>query len=103
MTDIAVIILNWNGEKLLSEFLPSVIANTPDDIATVIVADNGSTDGSLQLLAERFPEVQVVRLDSNYGFAGGYNRAIQATRYRYTLLLNSDVMTPPGWLEPLHR
>lgn len=103
MTDIAVIILNWNGEKLLSEFLPSVIANTPDDIATVIVADNGSTDGSLQLLAERFPEVQVLRLDSNYGFAGGYNRAIQATRYRYTLLLNSDVMTPPGWLEPLHR
>lgn len=103
MTDIAVIILNWNGEKLLSEFLPSVIANTPADIATVIVADNGSTDGSLQLLADRFPDVEVLRLDSNYGFAGGYNRAIEATRYRYTLLLNSDVMTPPGWLEPLHR
>lgn len=103
MPDIAVIILNWNGEKLLGEFLPSVIANTPGDIATVIVADNGSTDGSLRLLAERFPKVQVLRLDRNYGFAGGYNRAIRATRYRYTLLLNSDVMTPPGWLGPLHR
>ncbi|MDE5634981.1 MAG: glycosyltransferase family 2 protein, partial [Muribaculaceae bacterium] len=103
MPDIAVIILNWNGEKLLGEFLPSVIANTPGDIATVIVADNGSTDGSLRLLAERFPRVQVLRLDRNYGFAGGYNRAIRATQYRYTLLLNSDVMTPPGWLGPLHR
>lgn len=103
MPPVAVIILNWNGEKLLREFLPSVIANTPRDIARVIVADNGSTDGSLELLASEFPDVEVLRFDTNHGFAGGYNRAIEATRYRYTLLLNSDVMTPPGWLEPLYR
>lgn len=101
--DIAVIILNWNGEKLLRQFLPSVIANTPADTARVIVADNGSTDGSLGLLAAEFPTVGVIAYDTNHGYAGGYNRAIADTRYRYTLLLNSDVMTPPGWLEPLRR
>ena len=102
MVPVAVIILNWNGAKLLSEFLPSVVANTPRDIARVIVADNGSTDNSLDLLARDFPDVEVIKLDRNYGFAGGYNRAIEATRYRYTLLLNSDVSTPPGWLRPLY-
>lgn len=103
MRPVAVIILNWNGERLLEEFLPSVIANTPADIADIIVADNGSTDGSVNLLVKDFPTVQVLQLDNNYGFAGGYNRAIEATRYQYTLLLNSDVMTPAGWLEPLYR
>lgn len=102
MADIAVIILNWNGERLLREFLPSVVENTPRDIATVIVADNGSTDGSVDLLEREFPDVEVLRFDENYGFAGGYNRAVEATRYRYTLLLNSDVMTPRGWIEPLY-
>ena len=88
---VAVIILNWNGEKMLSRFLPEIVKTTDPDIADVIVADNGSTDNSLQLLAERFPDVKVVRLDRNYGFAEGYNRAIAMTRYRYTVLLNSDV------------
>ncbi len=100
---IAVIILNWNGERLLPEFLPSVVANTPADIARVIVADNGSTDNSIEILKRDFPDIEVIQLDKNYGFAGGYNRAIEATRYRYTLLLNSDVETPEGWLEPLYR
>lgn len=100
---IAVIILNWNGERLLSEFLPSVVANTPANIARVIVADNGSTDNSIEILERDFPDVEVIQLDKNYGFAGGYNRAIEATRYRYTLLLNSDVETPEGWMEPLYR
>jgi len=103
VADIAVIILNWNGSSLLREFLPSVVANTPSDIATVIVADNGSTDDSLDVLEREFGGVEVLRFDRNYGFAGGYNRAVEATRYRYTLLLNSDVMTPPGWIEPLYR
>ena len=102
MEPIAVIILNWNGAKLLREFLPSVVANTPRDIARVIVADNGSTDDSLEVLEREFPGVEVLKLDRNYGFAGGYNRAIEATRYRYTLLLNSDVSTPEGWLRPLY-
>ena len=73
---VAVIILNWNGEKMLSRFLPEVVKTTDPDIADVIVADNGSTDNSLQLLAERFPDVKVVRLDRNYGFAEGYNLSL---------------------------
>jgi hypothetical protein len=98
---VAVIILNWNGEKLLREFLPSVVANTPTDIADIIVADNGSTDGSLNLLRNEFPEVSILPFTENLGFAGGYNRAIRETGYQYTLLLNSDVETPSGWLQPL--
>lgn len=101
MKKIAVIILNWNGAKLLCEFLPSVVANTDAGLADVIVADNGSTDESLAVLREEFPGVKVLAFDNNYGFAEGYNRAIAATRYPLTLLLNSDVEVPPGWLEPL--
>lgn len=101
MKEIAVIILNWNGEKLLREFLPSVVANTPSDLADVIVADNGSTDGSLDLLRNEFPSVKVLPFSENLGFAGGYNRALHETGYKYTLLLNSDVEVAPGYLEPL--
>ncbi len=100
---IAVIILNWNGEKLLTEFLPSVVATTPSDLADIIVADNGSTDSSAELLHRDFPQVQVLQFDQNYGFAEGYNRAIKATGYRYTILLNSDVATTSGWLTPLYE
>ncbi len=102
MKPVAVIILNWNGEKLLKEFLPSVTANTDPELADVIVADNGSTDGSLDLLKNDFPEVRTLRFDKNLGFAGGYNRALSETGYRYTVLLNSDVETPTGWLTPLY-
>lgn len=102
MKPVAVIILNWNSEKLLREFLPSVVANTDTSIADVIVADNGSTDGSRELLRKEFPQVKLLEFDENLGFAGGYNRALRETGYRYTLLLNSDVETPAGWLTPLH-
>lgn len=102
MKPVAVIILNWNGEKLLREFLPSVITNTDTAIADVIVADNGSTDSSTALLAREFPQVKVLAFKENLGFAGGYNRALRDTGYRYTVLLNSDVETPAGWLRPLH-
>lgn len=102
---VAVIILNWNGEKLLSQFLPSVVEHTPADIGDVIVVDNGSTDGSMDLLLRQFPEVEVLRFDENYGFAGGYNRAVAhyADRYEYAVLLNSDVAVKNDWLTPLHR
>lgn len=100
---VAVIILNWNGESLLKRFLPSVVENTPSDIADVIVADNGSTDGSLEWLATRYPDLRVLHFDENLGFAAGYNRAVEQTGYTYTLLLNSDVMTPEGWLRPLYQ
>lgn len=101
MKKVAVIILNWNGEKLLREFLPSVVANTPEELADVVVADNGSTDGSLELLRTQFPTVKVMAFPENYGFAEGYNRALAQTPNELTLLLNSDVATPPGWLPPL--
>ena len=98
----AVIILNWNGEKLLREFLPAVIANTNPELGKVIVADNGSDDGSLELLRTEFPEVEVWRFDKNYGFAEGYNKAIaMATGYEYSVLLNSDVAPAAGWLDAL--
>lgn len=99
---VAVIILNWNGEKLLAEFLPAVLANTNTSIADIIVADNGSTDGSLALLRTQFPTVKTITLDHNYGFAEGYNRAIKATMYPYTVLLNSDVAPAPGWIDNLY-
>ena len=99
---VAVIILNWNGVKLLREFLPSVIRHTNSDIADVIVADNGSSDDSLLVLEREFPEALVLPLDKNYGYAEGYNRAIRATHYEYTILLNSDVEVTPHWVEPLY-
>ena len=96
----AVVILNWNGERQLARFLPSVIRNTPPDV-TIVVADNGSTDRSLALLAERFPTVCTIQLDRNYGFAEGYNRALAEIDAEIAILLNSDVETPEGWCEPL--
>lgn len=101
MNKVAVIILNWNGEQLLREFLPSVIATTDPTIADVIVADNGSTDSSVELLRNEFPQVKVLEFTENYGFAEGYNRAIKETNYPYTILLNSDVATTQGWVNPL--
>lgn len=100
----AVVILNWNGAALLRRFLPSVIANTSPEEATVIVADNGSTDDSLQVLTGEFPGVEVIRFDRNHGFAQGYNLALEECRrqgYDFALLLNSDVEVPAGWLAPM--
>lgn len=102
MKKVAVIILNWNGSALLRRYLPTVLANTPSDLADVIVADNGSADDSRSVLRDDFPTVQVIAMDKNYGFAEGYNRAIATcAEYQYTVLLNSDVRTPERWLEPL--
>ncbi len=104
MKPVAVIILNWNGANLLRRYLPTVLAGTSADLADVIVADNGSTDDSRQVLEHEFPTVKTLYFDQNYGFAEGYNRAIaQAEGYRYAVLLNSDVRTPAGWLEPLYH
>lgn len=98
---IAVVILNWNGEKLLREFLPSVVKNTSPGLGRVIVADNGSTDGSQELLRTQFPEVDIISFDKNHGFAEGYNLALKQISEPYTVLLNSDAEVTPGWLEPL--
>ena len=96
---LSVVILNWNGKALMEEFLPSVIRNTPADIADIIVADNGSTDDSIEMLHQQFPSVKIIRLDKNYGFAEGYNRAINQIDSTYTVLLNSDVEVTPDWLD----
>ncbi len=98
---LSVIILNWNGEKLLKEFLPSVVENTRGPEVEVIVADNGSTDDSLKVMCEDFPNVKILAFDENLGFSGGYNRAISEVDSEFVVLLNSDVETPPGWWQPL--
>lgn len=99
----AVVILNWNGAELLKEYLPSVVAGTDADLATVIVADNGSTDGSRHVLETSFPNVRTLFFTKNYGYAEGYNKAIEALsgEFEYIVLLNSDVAVKPGWIAPL--
>ena len=98
---IAIVILNWNGEKLLSRFLPSVISNSRQENIAIIVADNGSTDQSIQLLHDHFPEVAILDLHTNHGFAKGYNEALSQIKADYYILLNSDVEVTPGWIEPM--
>ncbi len=98
--EVRVVILNWNGAEHLRRFLPSVVASVPEGVG-VVVADNGSDDDSLEVLAREFPEVERLALGRNYGFAGGYNRAFAALAADYLILLNSDVETPAGWVEPL--
>lgn len=98
---VAIVILNWNGEKLLSRFLPSVISNSRQEGVEVIIADNGSDDASVMLLRNHFPGITILELDSNYGFARGYNEALRHVKADYYILLNSDVEVTPGWIDPL--
>lgn len=99
---LAVIILNWNGRKLLEQFIPAASRYTSGPEVDLIVADNGSTDDSVAWLRDRHPEVRVLELGKNYGFAEGYNRAIRAlSDYTFTVLLNSDVEVTEGWWRPL--
>ena len=91
--------MNWNGAAMLRKYLPSVVAHTPE--AEVIVADNGSTDESPAVLKKEFPSVRTIVLDKNYGFAEGYNRAIEQVESEYVVLLNSDVEVTAHWLAPL--
>lgn len=101
MVKLSVIILNWNGKEVMKRFLPSVIANTVGEEVEVIVADNGSTDGSVDWLRTDYPDVRIIQLDENYGFAEGYNRAIAQVDSEFVLLLNSDVEVENGWWQPL--
>ncbi len=96
----AVVILNWNGVGHLERFLPSVVECTPASV-DIIVADNGSTDSSVEFVRSTFERVKVVELGSNYGFAEGYNRALAQLDYELVVLLNSDVEVVEGWCEPL--
>ena len=101
MLKAAVVILNWNTRALLERFLPEVLASVEAAPAKVYVADNGSGDGSVAMLRERFPAVGVIALDDNYGFTGGYNRALEGLEAEYFILMNSDIEVPRDWLAPL--
>ena len=96
----AVVILNWNGRQHLEQFLPSVVTNTPPQVR-IIVADNGSTDNSVAFLKQHYPTIEIIRLEYNYGFAEGYNRALEQVDTEFFILLNSDVEVTAGWVEPL--
>ena len=100
MDRVAIVILNWNGEKMLAKYLPTVLSYSRDE-ATVYVADNASTDDSLGLLQREFPECKLIVLDKNWGFAEGYNKALAQIDAEYYLLLNSDIEVTHHWLTPL--
>ena len=98
---VAIVILNWNGKNLLDQYLPSVIQNSQEEGVDIIVADNYSEDDSLAFLQENYPQVKILQLEENYGFAKGYNMALNEIEADYYILLNSDVEVTAGWINPL--
>ncbi len=100
---IAVVILNYNGAELLKKFLPTVIAHSPTNLAEIIVVDNASTDNSIDILKNEFPNIRLIQIATNLGFAGGYNEALKAIQADYYVLLNSDVEVTANWLEPMYE
>lgn len=101
MMKVSVVILNWNGKEMLERFLPSVCRFSSGDGVEVVVADNASDDGSADFVRANFPEVRLIVLDENYGFAEGYNRALKQVDAEYVVLLNSDVEVTENWLMPM--
>lgn len=99
---VAIVILNWNGRKVLEQFLPSVVRSSYPHYQ-VVLADNASTDDSCAWVAQQYPQVRIIAMEQNRGYAGGYNRALQDIAADYYVLLNSDVEVQPGWLEPMIR
>lgn len=99
MPKVSVIILNFNGQEYLSQFLPTLIRHTPD--AEIVVADNNSTDGSIKLLKTFANQLKIIKLEENHGYAGGYNEALSQVESEYYMLINSDVEVTENWLAPL--
>ncbi|MGB5382215.1 MAG: glycosyltransferase family 2 protein [Lutimonas sp.] len=97
---IAVVILNWNGEKLLEKFLPSIVLHSKDK-ANIYVADNASTDGSIEFLKRNYPRIKIVQNSSNGGYAKGYNDALKRIDEEIYALVNSDIEVTEGWLDPI--
>lgn len=97
---VAVVIVHWNRKSLLENFLPSVVASTYPNLE-IVLADNASDDGSVEYVQHHFPQVKVVRNDTNYGYAGGYNHALPHVEADYYILLNNDIEVPSGWIEPV--
>lgn len=98
---IAVVVLNWNGEALLQQFLPSVAAHSKG--ADLYVIDNGSTDGSVAFIQQNYPHIHIVQNTENFGFTGGYNTGLKNIEAEVFCLLNSDVKVTPNWLEPIRQ
>lgn len=98
---VAIVILNWNGQKHLKLFLPTVVNNTHTENVEIYVADNGSTDNSVEFIKANYPNIKLIIMDKNYGFTGGYNKALAQVEAKYFVLLNSDVEPAPNWLEPM--
>ncbi|MEO5570842.1 MAG: glycosyltransferase family 2 protein [Bacteroidia bacterium] len=96
----AIVILNWNGKELLKKFLKNVVEHS-QHCAHVIIADNASTDDSIKFLKENFPQLRIISFSENYGFAGGYNKALKEVSAEYFILLNSDVEVTARWIEPV--
>jgi GT2 family glycosyltransferase len=101
MAETAVVILNWNGADHLRTFLGKVVECTGYPGTRIYVADNGSTDDSVKWIEKNQPEVSIIKLDKNYGFAGGYNKVLEQINSDFFVLLNSDIEVTPGWLGPL--
>lgn len=101
MSETAIVILNWNGIDYLKKFLDKVVRFSCLPGTEVYIADNGSTDGSAAWIEENHKEVKLIRLDSNHGFAGGYNLALSKIAAEYFILLNSDIEVTENWVEPL--
>ena len=100
MKKVAVVILNYNGKDFLEKFLPIVIENNAD-FAEIIVADNKSTDDSVDFMRQNFPNIRLILNDFNGGFATGYNVALRQVEAEYYVLLNSDIEVTPNWIEPV--
>ena len=101
MDRLAIVILNWNGCGMLRRYLPTLERCSAMEGVSIVVADNNSTDGSMEMMRAEFPAIRLIQLDDNYGFAGGYNMALKQVGSEYYLLLNSDVEVTDGWLEPM--
>jgi hypothetical protein len=97
---VAVVIIHWNNLHLLAQFLPSVCESSYQNLE-IIVADNASTDASIAWLSQHYPNIRIIKLDKNYGYAGGYNRALQQVKADYFVLLNNDVEVTQNWIEPI--
>ena len=97
---VAVVILNWNGKNFLEKFLPSLLVNSINE-AEIIVADNASSDNSVDYLKSNFPTIRIIQHNKNFGFAQGYNLALAQVEADYYILLNSDIEVTPNWIQPV--
>jgi len=101
MKDFAIIILNWNGKNLLDKFLPFLVKYSQE--ATIYLADNASTDKSIEFVTNNFPEIKIIQNKENYGYANGYNQALKQVTEKYLCLINSDVEVTENWLKPIQE